>query len=184
MFCKKCGKEIENGVKFCKSCGTPVENTETNIGAGTQNNLPVVLLIRIGVIGAGLLMAISTVLPYVVFGKDVARVSGIQSVSLLKAGDQIGDGIIYILIAAVAIVFACLRKKIPVLVCSVLSALMCWYEAHQFEKQYIEMLRGTNIDIWDYMDKGSGHHLLTVSVILLLVLAVLYFIMEKKGAKQ
>lgn len=27
MFCKKCGKEIEEGVKFCPSCGESVEET-------------------------------------------------------------------------------------------------------------------------------------------------------------
>lgn len=26
MFCKKCGKEIEDGVKFCPSCGASQEN--------------------------------------------------------------------------------------------------------------------------------------------------------------
>lgn len=26
MFCKNCGKEIEENVKFCSSCGTAVEN--------------------------------------------------------------------------------------------------------------------------------------------------------------
>ena len=25
MFCKKCGSEISNNVKFCTTCGAPVE---------------------------------------------------------------------------------------------------------------------------------------------------------------
>ena len=28
-FCKECGNEIENDVKFCPECGTPVAKTKT-----------------------------------------------------------------------------------------------------------------------------------------------------------
>lgn len=28
MFCEKCGKKLEDGVKFCPSCGNRVEITE------------------------------------------------------------------------------------------------------------------------------------------------------------
>ena len=28
MFCEKCGKKLENGVKFCPSCGNRVEIPE------------------------------------------------------------------------------------------------------------------------------------------------------------
>jgi len=178
MFCKKCGKEIENDMKFCKSCGTSVEKAEV----GTQNSV-VVLGIRIGIVVASLLMIVSTVLPYVIFDDMVAKVAGMKSITLLKPGNQLGDGVIYIIIAVIAIVCVCIRQKIPVLICSVLSALMCWYESSQIEKQFAELQRGSKLDVWDFMEKGSGWHLLTVSVILLLVLSVLYFILEKKVKK-
>lgn len=37
MFCKKCGSEINPGVKFCKTCGTPVNN-ESNVNYATGAN--------------------------------------------------------------------------------------------------------------------------------------------------
>ncbi|MBO5335932.1 MAG: zinc-ribbon domain-containing protein [Lachnospiraceae bacterium] len=181
MFCKKCGKEIENGMKFCKSCGTPVEKAE----AATQNSV-VVLGIRIGIVVASLLMIVSTVLPYVIFDDMVAKVAGMKSITLLKPGNQLGDGVIYIIIAVIAIVCVCIRQKIPVLIWSIISALMCWYEKSQMEKQLMELqseLKHLKLDAWDFMEKGSGWHLLTVSVVLLLILSVLYFILEKKVKK-
>lgn len=30
MFCKKCGKELSDGVKFCTSCGAPVEGAQSS----------------------------------------------------------------------------------------------------------------------------------------------------------
>lgn len=186
MFCKKCGKEIESDMRFCKNCGAPTEVTEksTNSINGTdfRNIVPG---IRIGVILAGLLLALSTILPYVVFDSEIARLSGTKSISLLLTdGEQIGDGIFYILLALIIIVFACIRKKTPILICSILSSLLCLFESIHFKKQYTEMLRGTKIDIWDYMKKGSGYYLLTLSVILLLVLGILYFIWNKKEVKK
>lgn len=182
MFCKKCGNEIEDGMKFCKNCGVPIETLRDD----KQNSQQIECWVRIGMIAAGLLMALSSVLPYMVFHRDFVAATGIKSVTLLMAaGDQIGDGIIYILLAVAAIVFVCLRKKISVLVCGVLSALIYWYETFQMKKQYSEMFRGSKIDICDYMDKGSGYHLLTISVILLLVLSAFYFVLEKrKGNKR
>lgn len=42
MFCKNCGKEIEQNVKFCSSCGTAVENdTPADITSQPTPNSPV-----------------------------------------------------------------------------------------------------------------------------------------------
>ncbi len=37
-FCKNCGKELEEGVRFCKTCGTPVGGavSQTSSGTGAQ----------------------------------------------------------------------------------------------------------------------------------------------------
>lgn len=47
MFCKKCGKELENGLKFCTSCGAkidpvkvPVNNVPPVQGQPQMNNVP------------------------------------------------------------------------------------------------------------------------------------------------
>lgn len=33
MFCKNCGKEIDDGAKFCPSCGASVEGTASDAGS-------------------------------------------------------------------------------------------------------------------------------------------------------
>ena len=30
MYCKKCGKEIEEGAKFCTYCGNQIEEKDSN----------------------------------------------------------------------------------------------------------------------------------------------------------
>lgn len=186
MFCKKCGKEIESGMRFCKNCGEPVEGVGKASGstAGTWRG-PAVLCIRIGLIVSALLLALSTVLPYLVFGRDIARMTGIESISLLLTdGSKPGDGILYILLALVIIVFTCIKIRIPALICSALSILLCWFEKSQFNKAYAEALGKTKIDMWDFVEKGSGYHLLTVSIILLTVLSILYLFLGKKEGKK
>ena len=34
MYCKKCGKEINDYTRFCASCGTPVGSTGNKVNAG------------------------------------------------------------------------------------------------------------------------------------------------------
>ena len=36
MFCKNCGKQLEDGVKFCPGCGAPVDT----VGQGTYQTQP------------------------------------------------------------------------------------------------------------------------------------------------
>ncbi len=39
MFCKKCGKLIEDGAKFCGNCGTPVELVNNPIQSAVNNSI-------------------------------------------------------------------------------------------------------------------------------------------------
>ncbi len=40
MFCKKCGKELEDNVRFCNYCGTEVENKVVDFNEAAGNNKP------------------------------------------------------------------------------------------------------------------------------------------------
>ena len=40
MFCKKCGKELEDNVRFCNYCGTEVENKVVDFNEAADNNKP------------------------------------------------------------------------------------------------------------------------------------------------
>jgi predicted nucleic acid-binding Zn-ribbon protein len=41
MFCKKCGKEVQEGVRFCPSCGAELSSVSSEVENGTQevNNI-------------------------------------------------------------------------------------------------------------------------------------------------
>lgn len=177
MFCNKCGNQLEDGAKFCGKCGAPVDNT-VNKTSVSMPSLPS-QYIRIGIIIASVLLALSTVLPYVKVKESLSWLAGAESISLLSADGKIGDGIFFILLAIITIVFTCLKKKIPVLICSVLSVCMYILETVHLKNQCTEVL-GFKIDIWDYMTKGAGYHLLGISVILMLVFSIIYFIIYKK----
>lgn len=175
MFCKQCGNQLEDGAKFCGKCGSPIDSTVSK----TSVSMPSAQYIRIGIIIASVLLALSTVLPYVKVKESLSWVTGTESISLLYVDGQLGDGIFFLLLAILIIVFSCLKKKIPVLICSVLTVFLYIFEIMQFKKQYDDVL-GFKIDIWDYMTKGAGYHLLGISAILLLVLSIVYFVTYKK----
>lgn len=41
MYCKKCGKELNDGVKFCTGCGTPViENSDSAQNSNVETDVP------------------------------------------------------------------------------------------------------------------------------------------------
>ena len=41
MFCKKCGKELEDNVRFCNYCGAEVESKVVDFNEAVGNNKPV-----------------------------------------------------------------------------------------------------------------------------------------------
>lgn len=43
MFCKNCGKELENTVKYCPDCGTPVRTVNT-----VKSKAAIIVLILVG----------------------------------------------------------------------------------------------------------------------------------------
>lgn len=40
MFCKKCGKELEDNVRFCNYCGAEVESKVVDFNEAVGNNKP------------------------------------------------------------------------------------------------------------------------------------------------
>ncbi len=185
MYCKKCGKQIDEGAAFCKKCGTPVENIQDITAAGAGKGIMQVntQYLRIGIIVSSLLMAVATLLPWLVLDSGIARYAGIRSISLLNAGGQMGDGIVFILLAVVMNVFLYLKKNIPVLVCGIAPFLMYCFELSQMKKADSQLL-GNSLDMYDYMSKGSGFYLLSFSVIVLLALSVLFYMQNKNAGKR
>lgn len=179
MICKKCGNQIEKGETFCKKCGAQTEQSgKLTTGMTHKGTAPAkTQYLKLGITAACLLMALATVLPYMKFDREIARYTGIKSISLLYTGKQIGDGILFIILAIMAIVFSFLKKGIPVLVCGIIPFLMYCFEVSQLNN-------GSIADMYDYMSKGSGFYLITISVIALLILSILYFIQNRRDRKQ
>lgn len=187
MYCKKCGNQIEEGAAFCKKCGAPVEKTFATNMTGTarqKGNMQAdARYIRTGIVASSLLMALATFLPYLKMNKEMARYSGIRSINLVHPAGQFGDGVIFIILAALMLVFLYLKKNLPVLVCGIIPFLMYCYELAQIKRQDAQLL-GSRINMYDYMSKGSGFYLLSVSVIALLALSVLFFIQGRNAGER
>lgn len=189
MFCKKCGNQIEEGAAFCKKCGTPVEQAGAVSTAGTGTGAwPYMQYLRIGIVTACLLMSIATVLPYLVFDKEVARYAGLDSpaLRLIYSNGRIGDGIFFILSAIVAAVFLYRKKGRVVLAGGTFSLILYFYELSQIreaENQFSRIVGGA-WDMYDMISKGSGFYLLSVSVIVLFVLCSLFYLMDRKTKKR
>lgn len=181
MFCKKCGNELEAGSAFCKKCGTSVEYIEkkktADIFIGTR-------FVKVGIIAVSLLMVLATVLPFFRIDSALARFVGYSSISLFRAGEQLGDGIFYIIFAVLIILFVCLNKRIPVLIFGVLSFLVWCADMAELKQRIGEMQRelGRFADVYDFISKGAGYYLITISVIALVALCIFCFFIMKAGA--
>lgn len=181
MYCKKCGNQVDEGVAFCKMCGAPMgeDSYKADTGAGGNVILANVKRLKIGIIAASLLMALATLLPWIALDSEIAHYAGMKSISLLNPNGEIGDGIIFIFFAVIMIVFLCLKKNIPVLVCGILPFLLYCFELSQIKELYSLMQGYTS-----YISKGSGFYLMTLSVIALLVLSILFFKKNRNAGKQ
>lgn len=186
MYCKKCGNQIDEGAAFCKKCGTPVEKAPGVAAAGTGKGFAQMdaRYLKTGIVIASLLMALATFLPYLKMNSEMARYSGIRSINLVHPAGQFGDGVIFIILAALTLVFLYLKKNTPVLVCGIIPFFMYCYEVAQIKKQDEYLFGRQNIDMYDYMSKGAGFYLLTVSVAALLMLSVLFFLKNRNAGKQ
>lgn len=110
------------------------------------------------VIAFGLLVCISTVMP-------AATVLG-QKVNLLKPDGELGSGIFFIVLSALAIIFALLKKKIPTLIFAVLNLLLGIIQFSQFS---------------DYMEFASaGLYLMLIGTIAMLASTIFMMIQVPK----
>lgn len=182
MFCTKCGKEVKGDVKFCPSCGAKVDGPKSQAPMGNQmQGQPVGMnltnqnmdgIIKIAVTALGLLMVLATILPYL-------EVFGIEITLLRTDGSQIGDGVIYIILAIFCIAVTWAGKKLPELAGGVVAFLMWLYEGQQMKAVY-----GQYGDLAKIISKGSGYYLITFTCIALLVVCVGDFVLSHKNKKS
>ena len=171
MFCQNCGKEIPEGAQFCPNCGAPV-------GAPAPASEPVVPVVtkkksKMNIIGiiAGAVIILATFLPFV----SVSLLGTTASQSLMDGG----DGIIYIAVAALGILFACLGKNIIVGIAGVISLILFFIENSSLndigKDAYLGELASSLVQ------KGAGYYLILIGSIALIVAGVVGFVQKKKN---
>lgn len=162
-FCRNCGTPLSDEATFCGKCGTPVSvsavpdlPSRTSLGGDP---------LKLGVIIAGVLVVLSTFLPYA----SVSMFGFSQSVSLIDGG----DGFIFIATAAVAIVGVLINKRILTLIGGIVTAFLALFELVNMNSELG--------DLAGMVDKGFGFYLSILASIVLAVLGVLVFLAGKKS---
>lgn len=177
MFCHNCGKEIPEGAQFCTNCGTPVggtspaENSAATPVSATTAPAAAGKKSKMNMIGiiAGAVVALATFLPFVsvsVFGTSISQ-------SLMDGG----DGIIYLIVAAVAIVCAALGFNIVVIITGMISLILFFIENSSLKDVTSDSYLGELAS--SLIQKGAGYYLILIGSIALIVAGVMG-IMQKK----
>ncbi len=179
MYCQNCGMQIDENALFCKHCGCAVSgNGQSGSGqnAGTQyqnqtqyqNNVPnqnntpygydpngagmpyqgqkSAGKINIFALVASGVLAVAMFLPYVSFWG--------ASASLID-----GDGIFFLIAAALGVVGALVKKNIPVIIAGLAACVL----------SCIEIVSFWHHEFGDVYTKGIGYYLMIIGSVFLLV---------------
>lgn len=182
-YCKACGNQMQDQEMFCAKCGTKSEVIHQPIstfGIGKINEK----YLKIGIIIASLLMILASIIPYMEIEESLYPYLGMSkpTISLVWAGTQIGDGIIYIILAILSIVFVCLNKRLPEVIFSAIAFLMCCVEVKQINDNFKQL--EASFGNYALIEKRAGFYLIIISTAAMLVLSILYFLRKKMADKN
>ena len=118
----------------------------------------------ISLVGSALLI-LCAFLPYATV--DFMGMS--ESTSLIEGG----DGYFFIILAAIALVFVLLNKKIPVLIASILALALMIFEV----VDYADKIGGSGLD--SYINKGAGYFLMIAGAVVLFIGAIIGMIKKQ-----
>lgn len=189
MFCGKCGEKLVDGAVFCKKCGAK----NVNIGNYKKVNIKrskdkssnfIAIFLRGGIMIFSLFMVLASIIPFCSIDSKIAKIAKVpKTMSFFKIGDTYADGIILIIFAGIIILSACFNKRIPVLLCSLLSMLVYGYDFRNLyilyqetERELSSGIAGYFADIEDFVTIEAGFYLLPVSIGLLTLTSILYII--------
>ena len=68
MFCRSCGTQMDEGVKFCPNCGTPTEGPMGNAGQGTAPVAPPTGKKKLPYVAIGAIVATVVLIVAAIFG--------------------------------------------------------------------------------------------------------------------
>lgn len=186
MFCQNCGSQVTGS--FCPNCGTAQSAPPSGSlgsapgGYGSYGSRSYSSYSRssssdevnVLAIVAAVILAISTLLPYVKVSVSVYGYTASKSEALIK-----GDGWLFLSAAAVAIVLAALRNSIGVLVTSVISTALMIFEVANWEsnakdfKQFGEYIK---------LIRMPGFYLMVVGSLMLLAAGITGLVKSRSGS--
>ncbi|MCR5428308.1 MAG: zinc ribbon domain-containing protein [Lachnospiraceae bacterium] len=176
MYCRYCGAQIPDDVKFCTNCGKSVLGAEPDLGrqqnegAGYENDGTYrrSLLVKPNLIGiiASVLIGISVFMPFAsasIFGTTIstALIDGV-------------DGVIILIIAAAALLFSIFGLNIPVIVMGAISVVCFFIDSSALDKDADHLLQSM-------IQKGSGYYLMIIAAFALTIAGIIGLLSKKKN---
>ncbi len=176
MYCQSCGKENADGASFCNGCGKPLGGNVNNAAPLNTTEKKKLVDSKRNYYGlfAGIAALLSVFLPFVSANFLGAKVSR----SIIDSG----DAIIYIALAAIAIVFALLGKNIIIIISGFLLLIMLAIENSA-------LANDPNGGTWDELAKALiqreiGFYLLLIGSVGLIVSGIVGIVVKRKEKKK
>ena len=186
-FCRNCGSALDDNATFCNKCGAKIDSAP-GPGPGSVppygSNFPPIAnnslssneaIFNMGILVAGILVIISTMLPYV----TVSFLGYSESISLLFGdGSGLRDGMFFIPLAIAVVVCTFLNQRLPALICGVITFLLCIFE--------IVSTNATLADsgVSNLVKNGIGFYLIFIASLALAVLSVLAYVNSTNSTKR
>ena len=192
-FCRNCGSVLDDNAAFCNKCGAKIDSapgapgtpgggpTPPPYGSGFGANFPPAAsgglssneaIFNMGILIAGILVIISTLLPYL----TVSLWGYSESISLLLGdGEGMRDGIFFIILTIGAVVCTFLSQRLPAMVLGIINFLLCIFEIISTTSSLAES--GISVVV----KNGPGFYLIFIASLAMGVLAVLNYVNSTKS---
>ena len=158
MYCNNCGSQIAEGAAFCSHCGSAVSsNVQDNMKSqngnmmyqnsgiqGTKKKANIVAII------SAALLAIAMFLPYVSIDDSFVSVSK----ALID-----GDGVLFLIVAAIGMIGALVKKNGIVIFSGVLACLLSIVEIVVFARN----------EYREFFTRGAGFYMMIIASASLLI---------------
>lgn len=179
MFCSHCGSQLQDGAKFCTNCGAPTSPSNDmnydNYGQYYQNpyqysgpEMVEKKVRRPNIIGivAGICAILCTFLTYA-----KASLWGVESTQTLIKG---GDGVFFIILGVLVIIFALFDMEIGVLIVGILTSILTIFEVYDFSDKVNDNIFG------DVIERGIGFYLMIIAAIVMVLAGPLWKMITKR----
>lgn len=174
MYCKACGEQNPDGVKFCTNCGKSMtevgeflnsHNSPAEAGKVKPKRRSLLVKPNLIAIVAGVLIAIAVFLPFVkveMFGYEIDG-------SLMDGT----DGVIFMVVAAIGMLFALLGINLAVAITGAVSIVLFFIENSALNDDLYAMASQVAVRL-------NGYYLLLAGCILMLLGGLVGMVLKKR----